>query len=106
MVASAHEGAEHVLAAAASAAPDATLVLLMGVTRLGETASALIAAGRPADTPVALVERGWTPEQRTTTTTLATAAADAAAAGVRAPAVVVVGEVVSLRKQSGDLAGE
>jgi uroporphyrin-III C-methyltransferase/precorrin-2 dehydrogenase/sirohydrochlorin ferrochelatase len=106
VVASAHEGAEHVLAAAADAAPDATLVLLMGVTRLAETASALIAAGRPADTPVALVERGWTPEQRTTTTTLATAAADARSAGVRAPAVVVVGEVVSLRKQLGDLSGE
>lgn len=106
VVASAHEGADHVLAAAADAAPDATLVLLMGVTRLAETAAALIAAGRPSDTPVALVERGWTPEQRTTTTTLATAAADAAAAGVRAPAVVVVGQVVSLRKQLGDLAGE
>jgi uroporphyrin-III C-methyltransferase/precorrin-2 dehydrogenase/sirohydrochlorin ferrochelatase len=106
VVASAHEGAEHVLAAAADAAPDATLVLLMGVTRLAETASAQIAAGRPADTPVALVERGWTPEQRTTTTTLATAAADARSAGVRAPAVVVVGEVVSLRKQLGDLSGE
>lgn len=106
VVASAHEGADHVLAAAADAAPDATLVLLMGVTRLAETAATLIAAGRPSDTPVALVERGWTPEQRTTTTTLATAAADAAAAGVRAPAVVVVGQVVSLRKQLGDLAGE
>lgn len=106
VVASAHEGAEHVLSAAADAAPDATLVLLMGVTRLAETAAALIAAGRPADTPVALVERGWTPEQRTTTTTLASAASDAAAAGVRAPAVVVVGQVVSLREQLGDLAGE
>jgi uroporphyrin-III C-methyltransferase/precorrin-2 dehydrogenase/sirohydrochlorin ferrochelatase len=106
VVASAHEGADHVLAAAADAAPDATLVLLMGVSRLAGTAAALIAAGRPSDTPVALIERGWTPEQRTTTTTLATAAADAAAAGVRAPAVVVVGEVVSLRERLGDLAGE
>ena len=106
VVASAHEGAEHVLAAAADAAPDATLVLLMGVTRLAETAAALIAAGRPADTPVALVERGWTPEQRTTTTTLANAARDSVAAGVKAPAVVVVGEVVSLRERLGDLSGE
>ena len=105
VVASAHEGADHVLAAAADAAPDATLVLLMGVTRLAETAAALIAAGRPSDTPVALVERGWTPEQRTTTTTLATAAADAVAAGVRAPAVVVVGQVVALRDHLGDLSG-
>jgi uroporphyrin-III C-methyltransferase/precorrin-2 dehydrogenase/sirohydrochlorin ferrochelatase len=54
---------------------------------------------------VALVERGWTPEQRTTTTPLAPAAADAEAAGVRAPAVVVVGQVVALREHLGDLAG-
>ena len=106
VVASAHEGADHVLSAAADAAPDATLVLLMGVTRLAETAEALIAAGRPATTPVALVERGWTPEQRTTVSTLEHAAADAARAGVRAPAVVVVGDVVSVRSRLGDLAGE
>ncbi|TPG17917.1 uroporphyrinogen-III C-methyltransferase [Pedococcus bigeumensis] len=105
VVASAHEGAEHVLAAAADAAPDATLVLLMGVTRLAETAAALIASGRPADTPVALVERGWTPEQRTTTTTLLHAARDAAATGVQSPAVVVVGQVVNLRERLGDLSG-
>ena len=106
VVASAHEGAGHVLRAAADAAPDATLVLLMGVTRLAETAAGLIAAGRSPSTPVALVERGWTAEQRTTVTTLDRAAADAAAAGVRAPAVVVVGDVVSVREQLGDLAGE
>ncbi|GAB3446063.1 uroporphyrinogen-III C-methyltransferase [Phycicoccus ginsengisoli] len=106
VVASAHEGADHVLSAAADAAPDATLVLLMGVTRLAETAQALIGAGRPASTPVALVERGWTPEQRTTVSTLEHAAHDAARAGVRAPAVVVVGEVVSLRQHLGDLSGE
>jgi uroporphyrin-III C-methyltransferase/precorrin-2 dehydrogenase/sirohydrochlorin ferrochelatase len=54
---------------------------------------------------VALVERGWTPDQRTTTTTLARAAADAEAAGVQAPAVVVGGEDVSLRDRLGDLSG-
>jgi uroporphyrin-III C-methyltransferase/precorrin-2 dehydrogenase/sirohydrochlorin ferrochelatase len=106
VVASAHDGADAVLRAASDAAPDATLVLLMGVTRLGETAAALVRAGRRPDTPVALVERGWTPEQRTTVTTLARAADDAAAAGVRAPAVVVVGDVVSVRNRLGDLAGE
>jgi uroporphyrin-III C-methyltransferase/precorrin-2 dehydrogenase/sirohydrochlorin ferrochelatase len=106
VVASAHEGADHVLAAAADAAPDATLVLLMGVTRLRDTAAALVAAGRPADTPVALVERGWTPQQRTTTTTLVNAARDAEAAGVQAPAVIVVGQVVGLRQHLGDLSGE
>jgi uroporphyrin-III C-methyltransferase / precorrin-2 dehydrogenase / sirohydrochlorin ferrochelatase len=106
VVASAHEGAEQVLRAAADAAPDATLVLLMGVTRLGETAAALVEAGRSADTPVALIESGWTPQQRTTTTTLARAAVDARTADVRAPAIIVVGDVVSVRDRLGDLAGE
>jgi uroporphyrin-III C-methyltransferase/precorrin-2 dehydrogenase/sirohydrochlorin ferrochelatase len=106
VVASAHEGADHVLSAAADAAPDATLVLLMGVTRLAETAAALVAAGRAPSTPVALVESGWTPDQRTTVTTLERAAEDARAAGVRPPAVVVVGEVVSVRDALGDLGVE
>ena len=106
VVASAHDGADQVLRAAADAAPDATLVLLMGVTRLESTARALVEAGRRPDTPVALVESGWTPEQRTTVTTLQHAAADAQRAGVRAPAVVVVGDVVSVRHRLGDLAGE
>ncbi|WP_406830951.1 uroporphyrinogen-III C-methyltransferase [Pedococcus sp. KACC 23699] len=106
VVASAHDGADQVLRAAADAAPDATLVLLMGVTRLESTARALIEAGRRPDTPVALVERGWTPQQRTTVSTLEHAASDARRAGVRAPAVVVVGDVVSVRHRLGDLAGE
>jgi uroporphyrin-III C-methyltransferase/precorrin-2 dehydrogenase/sirohydrochlorin ferrochelatase len=106
VVASAHEGADHVLRAASDAPADATLVLLMGVTRLAETAASLVAAGRPASTPVALVERGWTPQQRTTITTLGSAAADAQVAGVSAPAVMVVGDVVALRNSLGDLAGE
>ena len=106
VVASAHDGADQVLRAAADAAPDATLVLLMGVTRLESTARTLVEAGRRPDTPVALVERGWTPQQRTTVTTLEHAASDAQRAGVEAPAVVVVGDVVSVRHRLGDLAGE
>jgi uroporphyrin-III C-methyltransferase/precorrin-2 dehydrogenase/sirohydrochlorin ferrochelatase len=105
VVASAHEGADAVLRAAADAAPDATLVLLMGVSRLGETVEALVRAGRSPRTPVALVESGWTPEQRTTTTTLEHAVADAAAAAVQPPAVVVVGDVVAVRNSLGDLSG-
>ena len=99
VMASAHDGPEHVLAAARSAAPDATLVLLMGVSRLADTATGLIAAGRAPQTPVALIESGWTPRQRTTTTTLERAAADAEAALVRSPAVIVIGEVVAVRDE-------
>ncbi|MDO8143096.1 uroporphyrinogen-III C-methyltransferase [Isoptericola sp. 178] len=76
--------------------PEHTLVLLMGVTRLAATATALVAAGRPADTPVAVVEDGYGPRQRATVGTLADIAARAAAADVQPPAVTVIGDVVRL----------
>ncbi len=72
-----------------------TLVLLMAVGRLGAVCDALVAGGRPAGTPVAVVQDGSLPTQRTVVTTLGRAAVDAA--GVQAPAVVVVGEVVGVR---------
>jgi uroporphyrin-III C-methyltransferase/precorrin-2 dehydrogenase/sirohydrochlorin ferrochelatase len=53
-------------------------------------------AGRSADTPVAVIENGTLPGQRTTTGTLETIGALADAAGVRSPAVIVVGDVVAV----------
>ena len=73
-----------------------TLVLLMGVKRLDETADELIAAGHDPETPVAVVESGWLDRQRVTVGTLATIAKVAAEAGARPPAVTVVGDVVTL----------
>ena len=78
------------------AARDHTVVLLMGVSRLAETADALVTQGRSPETPVAVVEDGYGPRQRTTVGTLATIAARAREAGVRPPAVTVVGDVVTL----------
>ncbi|QJW37502.1 uroporphyrinogen-III C-methyltransferase [Cellulosimicrobium protaetiae] len=78
------------------AASDHTVVLLMGVSRLAETADALVAQGRSPETPVAVVEDGYGPRQRTTVGTLATIADRAREAGVRPPAVTVVGDVVTL----------
>jgi uroporphyrin-III C-methyltransferase/precorrin-2 dehydrogenase/sirohydrochlorin ferrochelatase len=75
---------------------DHTLVLLMGVTRLRRTAELLQAHGRSGTCPVAVVERGFAPDQRTTLGTLATIAGLAEQRGVQAPAVVVVGDVVRL----------
>jgi uroporphyrin-III C-methyltransferase/precorrin-2 dehydrogenase/sirohydrochlorin ferrochelatase len=98
---SAHDGIEPVRQAAREHSPATTLVLLMGIRLLHESAAALIAAGRPASTPVAVVERGWTDRQRTTVGTLADIAELARARGVESPAVVVVGEVVRLREQIG-----
>jgi uroporphyrin-III C-methyltransferase / precorrin-2 dehydrogenase / sirohydrochlorin ferrochelatase len=105
VVASGHEGAASAVAALKDAPADATLVLLMGVTRLGETARGLIEAGRAPSTPVALVESGWTDRQRTTVTTLERAEDTARAAGVQAPAIIVVGDVVGVRARLGDLRG-
>jgi uroporphyrin-III C-methyltransferase / precorrin-2 dehydrogenase / sirohydrochlorin ferrochelatase len=76
------------------AAADHTVILLMGVSRLRDSAATLVAAGRSPETPVAVVEDGYGPRQRATVGTLATIADVAIAAGVRAPAVTVVGDVV------------
>lgn len=78
------------------ASEDHTVVLLMGVRGLAGTCRALVAAGRPAHTPVAVVEDGFGPGQRTTIGTLATIAERADRVGVRSPAVTVVGGVVRL----------
>ncbi|WP_069388014.1 uroporphyrinogen-III C-methyltransferase, partial [Cellulosimicrobium cellulans] len=83
-------------------ASDHTVVLLMGVSRLAETADALVAQGRSPQTPVAVVEDGYGPRQRTTVGTLATIADRAREAGVRPPAVTVVGDVVRLSPAWGD----
>jgi uroporphyrin-III C-methyltransferase/precorrin-2 dehydrogenase/sirohydrochlorin ferrochelatase len=86
----------HDAVADAPGGTDHTLVLLMGVTRLADSARALVRAGRPADTPVAVIEDGFGPRQRTTVGTLADIAERATAVGVQAPAVTVVGDVVRL----------
>jgi len=76
------------------ARPDHTVVLLMGVGQLRESASALGKAGLPEDTPVGIVENGYLPNQRVTIGTLGTIADQAEATGVANPAVIVIGDVV------------
>ncbi|MGB7983399.1 MAG: uroporphyrinogen-III C-methyltransferase [Candidatus Nanopelagicales bacterium] len=104
VVASAHAGAGPALDAARHAPADATVVLLMGLSGLADTAAQLVAGGRGAHTPVAVISQGWTPAQRTVTGTLGTIAADVSDAALPGPVVIVVGEVVALRAQIGDLA--
>jgi uroporphyrin-III C-methyltransferase / precorrin-2 dehydrogenase / sirohydrochlorin ferrochelatase len=82
------------------ASVDGTLVLLMGVTRLRDTADQLIRHGRDSSTPAAVVEDGFGPGQRLTVGTLGTIADLAAERGVRPPAVIVVGDVVTLAASS------
>jgi uroporphyrinogen III methyltransferase/synthase len=75
-----------------------TLVLLSAVGQIGDIAKALVAAGRSAQTPVAMTRVGTTTEQATVTSTLERIAADARAARMSPPAVTVVGDVVDLRE--------
>ena len=73
-----------------------TLCVLMGLKNLPAIAGALLAHGKPGATPAAVVQEGTTTAQRVVRGTLATIADDAAAAGIRAPAIVVVGDVVNV----------
>jgi uroporphyrinogen III methyltransferase/synthase len=75
-----------------------TLVFYMGVKRLAENAAALIEAGRDADEPAAAVERGTMDGQRTVVATLGTLAEAIDREDVKAPALIVVGQVVGRRE--------
>lgn len=76
-----------------------TLVFLMGVENIEKISSQLIANGRNADCPAAVIRWGTHPEQRTLVTTLGNAAADVKANNLKPPAIFLVGEVVKLREQ-------
>ena len=71
----------------------------MGVRQLPQITESLVAAGRPADEPVAIVERGTLPDQRTVTGTLRNIAELAQREEVRAPAITVVGAVAGLTEE-------
>ena len=73
-----------------------TQVILMGLATLEETANRLIASGRAAETPAAVISWGATARQRAIFGTLADIAARAYAAGISSPATVVVGDVVRI----------
>jgi uroporphyrinogen III methyltransferase/synthase len=74
-----------------------TVVVLMGASRLSQIVARLVEEGRAPETPVAVIERGTWPGQRTVTGTLQDIRERAK--GMRRPAVVVVGEVVRLRNR-------
>ncbi len=74
-----------------------TLVFYMGVKSLPQITQRLQAAGLDASTPVAVIRWGTRPDQQTVTGTLATIVNVVQAAGIKAPAITVVGKVVSLR---------
>ncbi|MDT4977996.1 MAG: uroporphyrin-III C-methyltransferase / precorrin-2 dehydrogenase / sirohydrochlorin ferrochelatase [Pseudonocardiales bacterium] len=78
------------------AAGAGTLVLLMAMDRLGLIAGELIAHGRPASTPSAVVHRATLDGQQVVRAPLGELAAAVASAGIGAPAVIVIGDVVDI----------
>ncbi|MBA2697724.1 MAG: uroporphyrinogen-III synthase [Nocardioidaceae bacterium] len=79
-------------------ATEQTLVLLSAVQGMAEIAAALQAAGRAPATPVAMTSVGTTTDQRTIVSTLARIATDVKAARMVAPAIAVIGDVVTMRE--------
>ena len=76
-----------------------TLVFYMGLVGLPMICKQLIAHGRAASTPAALIQQGTTQNQRVFTGTLANLAELVAEHEVHAPTLVIVGEVVQLREK-------
>jgi uroporphyrinogen III methyltransferase/synthase len=76
-----------------------TLVFLMGVGNLPKIAASLMEHGRSPDTPVAVIRAGTVPGQRTITGSLGNIADKAQKENIKPPAIIVVGDVVSLRKE-------
>jgi uroporphyrinogen III methyltransferase/synthase len=74
-----------------------TLVILMGLTTFDEVARRLIASGRPAETPAAVVRWATRPDQETLSGTLATLPEMIHARKLKPPATIIVGDVAQLR---------
>jgi uroporphyrin-III C-methyltransferase / precorrin-2 dehydrogenase / sirohydrochlorin ferrochelatase len=79
----------------ALAALSGTIVLLMAVERIELFTKALLDGGRPADTPVLVVQHGTTVSQRTLRATLADAPDRIREEGIRPPAIIVIGSVAA-----------
>jgi uroporphyrin-III C-methyltransferase len=75
-----------------------TLVIYMGMARLGSIAEALVRGGLAPDTPAAAIQSATLPDERSVVSTLSRIAADARAAGIASPAVVVIGSVAALAR--------
>ncbi|MEQ1662916.1 MAG: siroheme synthase CysG [Thiobacillus sp.] len=80
---------------------DQTIVIYMGLKGLPLLCEALIKHGLDNTTPAAIIQQGTLPTQRVVTGTLTTLPALAAAAGLKAPTLIIVGNVVKLREKLG-----
>jgi len=76
-----------------------TMVILMGVESLEGIVGKLLAGGISPNRPVAMVESGTLPQQRTLISTLGTVVKEAKDKGIKPPAVILIGEVATLGRK-------
>jgi uroporphyrinogen III methyltransferase / synthase len=76
-----------------------TICVLMGMRRIEQISRAIIDGGRPPSTPAAVIQWGTRPQQQVAVASLQEIAQTARAKGMTNPAVIIIGEVVSLREQ-------
>lgn len=99
VLATAHDAGEDALDWRSLALPQRTLALYMGVAGLARIRDRLLAHGRAADTPFALVENGGRAEQRVIVGKLADLPERASAHGARSPSLVLIGETAALAER-------
>jgi len=92
-------GAEDDLDWAALARTGQPIVVYMGMKNLEKIVAALIEGGLSATTPVAIIMAATTPNERILVSTLARVTPEAAEAGIISPALIVVGDIVSMRAE-------
>lgn len=86
--------------------PRQTVVLYMGLSSLATITGGFISHGADPATPAAIIENGTRPDQRVITGTLESLTAQSAEAGVKSPALIIIGSVVTLRDRLSWFAGQ
>lgn len=79
-------------------AVNGTLVLLMGTRNLPKIVNKLLELGRAGSTPLAIIQRGTTSEQKTFATTIGSVKDDLKKLEIKTPSLIVIGEVVKLKE--------
>jgi uroporphyrin-III C-methyltransferase len=83
-----------------------TLVILMGIGTLDKNVEKLLKNGMPAETPVAIIEKGFTEDARIVCGTLGNIVEVATKEKLKPPAVIVIGDVVRIREKLCGIEGE
>lgn len=78
-----------------------TIVIMMGLSRIGMISKELVSGGLKKTTPVAVIQRGTTDDQRVITGNLANIAKKIKDNNITPPSIIIIGNVVKLHKTIG-----